>query len=213
MRGAVITAACLTGVLAVACGVIGYLRLPPEPGQRLSLSPATTPMAPALAPTATPQSGSRPAEAISPFTAVPPPQSIPAQRIAAGTSGEDPRPGRATPQKPADPAVYDVTWDNGRGQMLRTRIVIHAGSDPLRRPAEVATRQLGEDRDLVQYHAQAFIAAGDIIHIDARGAAVTGMYSEEWSPDSFAIHPDLSVEIMDDSHDPNRGQVTQITRE
>jgi len=200
MRGVVITAAVIMGVAAVACGTIAYAWQAPPPGQRLALTPPTD-----LEKAQKAQGRSSSVSA--------PPAAIPTPRPPAHGDSDDPRPGRAIPRTSADPAVYDVTWDDGLGRSWRTRITIHSGSAALRRSADVATRELGANQDQVTYRAQAFTAAGGVIHIDARGAAVAGLYSGDWSPDSFAISPDLQVEVMDDSHDPSRGHVTQITRE
>jgi|GEM_PF-3619133 len=214
MRSIVITAAVVLGVISLGCGAVAMWRQPPSPGQRLALAPdLAAPAQPArlqpaqqpIVPVASiPLAGRGPASQPAPIATPRPPE--PDVR-------GDRRPGRASPATPVEPAVYDVTWFGDPGQAWRTRIVISTGTDPRRRPAEIATRALGDNRDQVLYRATAFTAADGVIHIDARGAAIRGPLSDDWSPDSFAIHPDLSVEVMDDIHDPLQGHVNQVTKE
>jgi len=175
-------------MIAAALAVVAVERAQPRTAERLAVP----------APLSAPPSPARPAAATRLRAQAPEPTSH--------------RPGRAIPHALAEPATYDVLWNDGHGRSWRTRIRILADGDGLRRSADIATREADASLDQVFYRGTAFRGSDGRLHIDAREAIVSGPFAHDWSPDSFAIADDLSVVIQDDRHDASSGHVTQITR-
>ena len=112
-------------------------------------------------------------------------------------------PGRADPVAPTSPFAFEVDWDD-----YRTLIVVEPGRE-LRRPAWVATRHKGADDLAVAYAGTAFLDARGDLHIDCRGAHISGPMADQWSPDSFAIEDGGHVRIIDDADRGNPGRVAE----
>jgi hypothetical protein len=150
------------------------------------------------------------------------PGPVPAPPITTSPSAQVPfaarSPGPAqvtTISNPVEEKTLEISWSDGDGGAWRTRITflpaVDTGQGPVQY-ADVATRQVGEQRDQILYRARVSRGSKEHIICDARGAAVSGPLAQDWIPDSFTIAADDSVRIDDGMHRPNEGWVVQTTR-
>jgi hypothetical protein len=113
-------------------------------------------------------------------------------------------PGRAAPVSPAKPGDYRLVWsDDFDGQQTVVTIGAAVGARSL---ATVVTK----DKDgnlLARYQATAFLDGQGTIHVDGRGAPLAEPHQEGYSPDSFAIHGDGSIAILDDGETGGRAKL------
>lgn len=147
--------------------------------------------------------------------------------IAVGAAGAEPadRPGHQPAAAPAPAMAYSFAWDE-----YRTIAVIGDGVG-MHRPAWIVTwaaQQLRHQRapveilpsleerlpdrwprHLVAYRALAYRDARGRVHLDGRGALLSGPMAQDWSPDSFLFGPDGRVDTVDDDpeHEAHRGCV------
>ncbi len=78
----------------------------------------------------------------------------------------------------------------------------------LRRPARVETYLTADpSRPIVTYDATAFRDQDGELQVDARGSAVSGPWSGNWSPDSFGIDDYGQVRALDDQPIGGSGSV------
>lgn len=117
-------------------------------------------------------------------------------------------PGREQPASLPDPVALTFVWDD-----YRTRVVVAPATTGkgLRSPAWVVTYSM-DDQVVVAYRATAFRDKTGLLHIDARNAIITGPRRSEWSPDSFSIAPDGSIQAIDDKNRGNGGTVTETVQ-
>jgi hypothetical protein len=109
------------------------------------------------------------------------------------------QPGRATPVAAAKPGNYHIVWDDGTESLVKV-----GKADGLKNPALVTTRDKA-GQVMATYQATAFVDDQGSTHIDGRGATVGGPQAQAYSPDSFAIHRDGTVEILDDQDHAEQG--------
>ena len=101
--------------------------------------------------------------------------------------------GRGEPQAAAPAQSIIIDWD-----MYRTMIVIESGGG-IRRQAWVVTYDRASSQMVVCYTGIAFMAGDHRLHIDCRDAVLDrGIHADQWSPDSFAVNDDDTVDIVDD---------------
>jgi hypothetical protein len=119
-------------------------------------------------------------------------------------------PGREAPAALPEPVAVTFKWD---GDENLTRVVVGpACSDKgMRAPAWIVTYDL-QDHVQVAYRGVAFRDKNGLLHIDSRHAIITGPRSAEWSPDSFAINEDGTVQTIDDENRANGGTVTETVK-
>jgi hypothetical protein len=115
--------------------------------------------------------------------------------VAEGTTA----PGAAAPVAAAHPGTYHIAWDDG----FETTVVVGAPAG-VRSPVSVTTKEKN-GAPVVSYQATAFLDSQGTMHIDGRGAPLTGPQANGYSPDSFAIHPDGTVGIRDDHANDEKG--------
>ena len=120
--------------------------------------------------------------------------------------GQANAPGRARPAGPAAPGVRRVDWDG----YVSTITIGEGDLDPESEhaphlPALVQT-YLPDGSLVVQYPGTAFRDGQGDLHIDARGAPVSGPWAHIWSPDSFRISEYGQVTTLDDIHQDRTGQ-------
>lgn len=108
-------------------------------------------------------------------------------------------PGAAAPVSAAKPGTYHIAWDDG----YETVAVIAAPAGA-RNPVNVTTKEK-DGKAVVTYAATAFLDAQGTLHIDGRGAPLSGPQATNYSPDSFAIHADGTVVIRDDHGNDEKG--------
>lgn len=134
---------------------------------------------------------------------------------AAASDGEarvsGPLPGRAAPAAAAEPGLYRVDWsfsNGGRTHPVSTTLAVEGSlADGVRRPVLVSTYDEAGAL-LVTYPGTAFRDAAGDLHVDARGAHISGPWAGRWSPDSFQVDPYGQVRTADDQHRGGGGWVT-----
>jgi hypothetical protein len=116
---------------------------------------------------------------------------------AAGLGGDGP--GAAAPVSSAKPGTYHIAWDDGY-----ETVAVLAAAVGARNPVSVTTKEK-DGKAVVTYAATAFLDAQGTLHIDGRGAPLSGPQATAYSPDSFAIHADGTVVIRDDHGNDEKG--------
>lgn len=112
-------------------------------------------------------------------------------------------PGRGEPSRSAEPVAYKVAWDD-----YITWIVV-TGNGGLRSRAWVSTHNKSDGTLAVSYCGSAFRDDSGDVHIDCQRVRIHGPLAASWSPDSFAVHPDGSVRVIDDKNRGNVGTATE----
>ncbi len=118
-----------------------------------------------------------------------------AQSAALGGDG----PGAAAPVSAAKPGTYHIAWDDGYDTVAVVGAPLGA-----RNPVTVTTKEK-DGKAVVTYAATAFLDAQGNLHLDGRGAPLSGPQATAYSPDSFAIHSDGTVVIRDDHGNNEKG--------
>jgi hypothetical protein len=108
-------------------------------------------------------------------------------------------PGAAAPVSAAKPGTYHIAWDDGY-----ETVAVIAAAVGSRNPVSVTTKEK-DGKAVVTYAATAFLDAQGTLHIDGRGAPLSGPLATAYSPDSFAIHADGTVVIRDDHGNDEKG--------
>ncbi len=108
-------------------------------------------------------------------------------------------PGAAAPVSAAKPGTYHIAWDDGY-----ETVAVIAAAVGARNPVSVTTKEK-DGKAVVTYAATAFLDAQGTLHIDGRGAPLTGPQAAAYSPDSFAIRADGTVVIRDDHGNDEKG--------
>jgi hypothetical protein len=111
-------------------------------------------------------------------------------------------PGHADPVAPAPSGSLHILWENG----TESTVLVQASPGSVRAKASVTTARKGEAAHATRYLATAFIDGSGTIQIDGRGAPILSTQPDGgWSPDSFAIRKDGTVDIRDDQGQTSHG--------
>ncbi|MFW5845620.1 MAG: hypothetical protein ACOCXJ_05275 [Planctomycetota bacterium] len=94
--------------------------------------------------------------------------------------------------------VQDATWELRWNEYTST-VRVQDGQ------AEIITRHAETGQELVRYRAAAQRDENGDILLDGRGADLEGPWAHHWSPDSFRIGADGTVESYDDIDQPGSG--------
>jgi hypothetical protein len=122
-------------------------------------------------------------------------------------AGDGAPPGRASVAGATTAQAWTVRWDT-----YRTWIVVGPAAGRTA-PAWIVTWNVDTPEVTglaVAYRATAYVGEDGWIHCDAREARIAGPLANNWSSDSFAIHPDGRVRTIDDQ---DRGHAGTVERQ